>query len=402
MSEIISSSPELTTTTLNTTSSPTSTLNSFPLPYRSQSATHYRSPSSQYAESTFPLVSQNLRPYHLSPSPVLPGRFSSPDNSHLLTSSVGPPNSYKSEPNPNTGSFSSPHWQTRDSKWPQSRSQSSRKYVPRGRRYDSPINQRRVAPRNGFLRPAKKYPLSSLNQAAEEKVRDNRKKAVDKLVEPATNGKPQTGRPRLVNHALSASPEDDDGAKTPHTVETLSVSRYVSPVDEEDSVQSIRNSQYWTQLKHDPIFSDLSNGSETISITDLKQRRDQILQSHAPPRQVIMKEQGTQTDPEEPSPFPRPRSPVRTTTAEQFASRPKSVPHSRKRPHAKEKSQHNRTSSLTDTDSPRIHTPLMNGRRGFKRSRSFMEEDYEDSDYPHRRKVGGGVGQGSFYRYLPS
>lgn len=379
------------------------------MPYRSQSATHYRSPSSEYPSTTFPLTSQDFRPYHSSPTPALPGRFSSPDDSRPSTSSAGLPNSYKSESSPNTGSFSSPNWQTRDLKWPQSRSQSSRKYVPKGRRYDSPINQRRVAPRNGFLHPAKKYSLPGPSQAVERKVQDGRKKKIDELAKPPTDDKPQAETPRLVNQALPASLEDGERAKTPLTKESpTSVSRYVSPKDEEDSVQSIRKSQYWTQLKHDPIFSDLSTGSETISITDLKQRRDQILQNHAPPRQAIMKEQGTQTDPEEQPPFSRPRSPLRTTIPEQdrpeqFASRPKSVPHSRKRPHAKERNQHARTSSLTDTDSPRIHTPQLEGRRGFKRSRSVAEEDYEESDYSHRRKVGGGVSsQGSFYRYFPS
>jgi hypothetical protein len=418
-SGIISSSPELPTTTLNTALSPTTTsLSSFPLPYRSQPATHYRSPSSEYPSTTFPLTSQDFRPYHSSPTPVLPGRFSSPGDSRPSTSSAGLPNSYKAELNTHNGSLPSPNWQTRDLKWPQSRSQSSRKYVPKGRRYDSPINQRRVAPRNGFLHPAKKYPLPGPNQAAERKVQDARKKGTDELTPRSNDDKISTDGPRLVNHALPASLEDGEEEKTPITKEIpTSVSRYVSPTDEDDSVQSIRNSQYWTQLKHDPIFSDLSNGSATISITDLKQRRDQILQNHAP-RQAIMKEQGTQTDPEEQLPFTRPRSPKRTSTMDQGRDlsdqqheqkgsqevnfRPKSVPHSRKRPHAKDRNQHNRTSSLTDTDSPRVHTPQPNGRRGFKRSRSVTEDDYEESDYLHRRKLGGGISQGSFYRYLPS
>ncbi|KAF3400303.1 hypothetical protein DPV78_005355 [Talaromyces pinophilus] len=409
-SGIISSSPDLSTTAINTSTSPspTTTLSSFPLPYRSQSATHYCSPSSEYQSATLPLTSQDFPPCHSSPTPALPGRFSSPDDSRPSTRSAGLPNSYKSELSPNTGSFSSPNWQIRDSKWPQSRSQSSRKYVPKGRRYDSPINQRRVAPRNGFLHPAKKYSLPGPSQATERNVQDGRKKRTDELAKPPTDDKPQAERPRLVNHALSASLEDGEEAKTPLTKESpTSVSRYVSPKDEEDAVQSIRKSQYWTQLRHDPIFSDLSTRSETISITDLKQRRDQILQNHASPRQAIMKEQGTQTDPEGGLPFPRPRSPLKTSNTiqdrpEQFTSRPKSVPHSRKRPHAKERNQHTRTSSLTDTDSPRNHTPQLEGRRGFKRSRSVAEEDYEESDYSYRRKVGGGVGQGSFYRYLPS
>ncbi|KAE8555919.1 hypothetical protein TMatcc_003217 [Talaromyces marneffei ATCC 18224] len=406
---IISSSPELPQTTLSvsassSSSSPTTTtLSSFPLPYRSQSATHYRSPSSEYPPATFLLTSQDFRPYHSPPTPTLPGRFSSPDDSRPSTSSAGLPNSYESESNPNTGSFSSPNWQPRDSKWPQSRSQSSRKYIPKGRRYDSPINQRRMAPRNGFIHPAKKGTLPGPNQAVERKVQDGRRTRVDELATRCNDDKTPTEGPRLVNHALPASLDNGEEERPPSTKETsMSVSRYVSPKDEEDSVQSIRNSQYWTQLKHDPIFSDLSTGSETISITDLKQRRNQILQTHAPSRQAIMKEQGTQTDPEEQLPFSRPRSPTKITATEQtrpeqFNSRPKSVPQSRKRPHAKDSNQHNRTSSLTDTDSPRIHSQQLEGRRGFKRSRSVTEEDYEENDYPHRRKVGSGISQDSFY-----
>jgi hypothetical protein len=256
-----------------------------------------------------------------------------------------------------------------------------------------------VAPRNGFLHPAKKHSLPGPNHATERKYQDGRKKRIDESATRSNDDKPQTERPRLVNHALPASLEDGEAEKTPLPEKTpMSVSRYVSPEDEDESVQSIRNSQYWTQLKHDPIFSDLSTGSETISITDLKQRRDQILQNHAPPRQAIMKEQGTQTDPEEQLPFSRPRSPMKTATTEQINFRPKSVPHSRNRPHAKERNQHNRTSSLTDTDSPCVHSQQLDRRRGFKRSRSVTEDDYEESDYAHRRKVGGGISQGSFYR----
>lgn len=413
-SGITLSSPELPSTPINTTTSPTTaTLSSFPLPYRSQSATHHRSPSSEYPSTTFPLTSQDLRNYHSPPTPALPGRFSSPNDSRSPSSSAGLPTSYTLVSSPKPGSFTSPNWQTKDLKWPQSRSQSSRKYVPKGRRYDSPIGQRRVAPRNGFLHPPKKHPLPGPNPTVERKVSDTRKKRTDESATRCDND-----RPRLVNHALPASLEDGEEDKTPSINESpTSVSRYISLKDKEDSVQSIRNSQYWTQLKHDPIFSDLSMGSKTISITDLKQRRDQILQNHAPPppRQAIMKEQGTQTDPEEKLPFSRPRSPLKTTTTmdqtrdqseqqqqqhEQYKPdfRPKSVPHSRKRSHAKERNQHTRTSSLTDTDSPRNHTQQLNGRRGFKRSRSAAEEDNEESDYPYRRKVGGRVSPGSFYR----
>lgn len=417
-SGVIFSSPELPSTPLNTTTSPspTTTLSSFPLPYRSQSATYYRTPSSEYPSTTLPLTSQDLRTYQSSPTPGLPGSFSSPDDSRPSASVTGLSNSYRLVSSPNIGPFSSPNWQNRDLKWPQSRSQSSRKYVPKGRGYDSHINQRRVAPRNGILHPAKKYSLSGPNQTTDRRVSNTRKKKIDESVTRRNNATSPTEMPRLVDHALPASLDDSEADKTSSITKTpTSVSRYVSPKDEEDSsVQSIRNSQYWTQLKHDPIFSDLSTRSETISITDLKQRRDQILQNHAPPpppRQVIMKEQGTQTDPEESLPFPRPKTTTPTNQARDLSNqeqykpgfRPKSVPHSRKISHAKERNQHARTSSLTDTDSPRIHTQQLNGgRSGFKRSRSAAEEDLEEGDYPHRRKVGGGVGQGAFYRYHPS
>lgn len=174
---IISSSPELPQTTLSvsassSSSSPTTTtLSSFPLPYRSQSATHYRSPSSEYPPATFLLTSQDFRPYHSPPTPTLPGRFSSPDDSRPSTSSAGLPNSYESESNPNTGSFSSPNWQPRDSKWPQSRSQSSRKYIPKGRRYDSPINQRRMAHGMVSFIPRRRAPCQVLIRLLKEKSR---------------------------------------------------------------------------------------------------------------------------------------------------------------------------------------------------------------------------------------
>lgn len=414
----LSSSPELPTISLSTASSPIARLSSFPLPYRSQSAARYGSPPSQYASTTFPLTSQDpYRPYYSSPTPALPGRFSSPNHhSHIQTSSSGFSTSYGSQPSrEDISPFSSPDWQTRDSKWPQSRTQSSRKYIPKSRRYDSPINQRRVAPRNGFAHPAKKYSLPGSIQARERRHPDGQKRRNTELVNTrSSDEKATTERPRLMHHALPANLEYGEETKNCNTPGTpTSVSRYISPADKEDSVKSIRNSQYWTQLQHDPIFSDLSTTSETISITDLKQRRDHILQNHAPPRQAIMKEQGTQTDPEEGLPFMRPRTPPlnssSTTPTEQshpeqmfIAPRPKSVPHSQKRPQPKERrNQHSRTASLTDTDTPRISVQQLNGRpRGFKRSRSVAEEDYEESDYSHRRKVGGGISQGSFYRYL--
>ncbi|EED23025.1 hypothetical protein TSTA_064880 [Talaromyces stipitatus ATCC 10500] len=417
---IISSSPELPSTTLSdSASSPstTTTLSSFPLPYRSQSATDYRSPHAEYPPATYPLTSQESRPYYSSPSHALPGRFSIPANFHLQTSSES---QQKLEPNPTTNYFSSPrNWQSRDFKWPQSRSQSSTKYVPKSRRYD----QRRVTPRNGFLHPGKKYHLPGPNnQAVDRKVQDGRKKRIPALNDGSTtrsssNDNQPSERPRLVNYALPASLEDDEKEEEPpsHQKSAMSVSRYVSPKDnEDDSVQSIRQSQYWTQLKHDPIFSDLSTGSETISISDLKQRRDQILQNHAPPprQTVVMKEQGTQTDPEE-IPFSQPRSPteyaIRARESskqeqQQFITpRPKSVPHSRKRSYTPKQGNqtHHRTSSLTDTDSPRTHyMQQIDGRRGSKRSRSVTEDDHEETDsFAHRRKLGdgGGSNQGPFY-----
>lgn len=395
-----------------------STLSSFPLPYRSQSAIHYSSSPTEYSSTTSPLTSQEYRLQHSSPNQALPGRYSSPNDSLALAGSNN-----LSESDLGSLYTSSPNWQSRDLKWPQSRSKSRRKYVPKGRRYDSPIIQRRVMPGNDPFRPSKR-PSSGFTAGAFDNNSQNGIKG--RIPGPtSTQGSSSSGdHPRLVSYPLPSYFSDgQESTIVASRHNPTSMSQYISTEDTDDSMRSIRESKYWLQFKDDPIFSDLSKDSGSITIKDLVKRRDLSLRDHVS-RPAIMKEQGTQTDPES-SPLLHPIAPFLDATSNRTRElsagfiqpqreqkptqkltslRPSSQPVPRNNPYMKENNGHYRTASLTDTETPPIYTPQPNKMRGLKRSRSATEEDY-NSDYLNRKKTdvsSGSQDQATFYRYQSS
>jgi hypothetical protein len=385
---------------------PVSSLSAFPLPYRPQSAAHHSSPPTEYSSPIIPLTSQDARSYYSSSFRASPGRlFGFDDDSHgppgsasLLDSQISGSN------NIDTGYHTSRDWQTRDTKWPQSRSQGRRKYIPKGRRYDSPGNQRRLGPGHSNIHPPKKPPLFSAEGSGKRAQNGHKKKLPGPLDDDDTqkisHQIPQ--RPRLVRCPLSSDPLDEE-AFVPSTVDSTCVSQYISSGHIDNSVQSIKQSKYWAQMEDDPIFSDLSNQSKIISIEELVKRRNQMLQNHFQiPRQAIMKEQGTQTDIES-SAFLHPDCSLKTTAGKdgiildstKIKREPTTPPplpppfqhqqSPKESPHGKQKNRHYRTASLTDPDTPRSHAQQPARVHGLKRSRSDTEDDYKRESY-HRRK----------------
>lgn len=401
-----------------------STFSAFPLPYRSQSATLYV-PSAENSSPTIPLTSKDPQSYYSLPFQTSQSRSSLFDDSHLRTGSAGlPVSQVTTDSKLGIGYDSPPSWQARDPKWPQSRSHSRRKYVPKRRRYESPINQRHLGPRQGFLCPPNKKPFYHANGIQKRGQNHYRKKIpgfYDKA-EKRTEQLPQP--PRLARYPLpSIFPDDQKGAIT---YKGVSPSQYISTENLDTAVEPIRHSKYWEQMKEDPIFSNLSIHGELVSIKELIKRRDQILQDHTT-CSIITKQHGSESDAEFPV-FRRPdchinASPghhrrTKSPTQPKCNQTPSSSPHSpslspfpplRKQRRlayeessTKDRNGHYRTASLTDTDTSRNSTPQQSARvTGLKRCRSDTEDDYHHttSDKFHRRRPIDTVGSPSANRF---
>lgn len=305
--------------------------------------------------------------------------------------------------------------------WPQSRSRGNREHQSRSWRYDASASPRSTASRKASLHLLAKHRIPqrrSWKHTANPQSGLKQEQFLSSVKEllPGFEPNDKSG-PQLLRYALPARLEDAETTEDA-TVEnaSLSISRYIFLDDEDQSVKSIRSSPYWTGLKDDPIFHDLSGDKGTVSIADLRQRRDHLLHNHilqSPRQAIVMKEQGTQTDPEASRSSQRTNQsglnhperiseePHRYDGPEDLQARPQSVPHSRRRHHAMYRKQQNRTPSLTDTESPA--TPrrqyVDEKARGFKRARGVTDDEYEGVGFAHRRRLEKSTSLNSFYRY---